>query len=478
LLDMARRSCIICGEATGSREHLFPAALGGRRVNAGIYCSEHNQALGSGAAVLAEQLRVINSILMVESDRDRKVAHYAVRVEDGRTLDVVGGHATLAAQFDVASDTAKVTTGTLSFQTEAQLQTWLKAQRDAGNRVEFGERQVNPPKSYPGRRLELTFGGPDGLRAVAYLALTYFAHHFADAARTPALRGIKAYVMQQEAAPRAGWAPVEAFADLPANPFEFGHMVAVGVDTRGKAKALVSLFGSLNFAIDIAHLADPEGGKAMATFIDPLARGAPADILEAPIDPDCLGEVDVGRSQQTLEAAIADGIMQSGLRVLLEKISVHVNRRDASLLLPRLEEISAQPASDRADAVATLLDEQFPSTMILQLCERVVNGLKMAYGASPETAPFIAVLDELLAFDSARPNGLSANTEALMPAMRDVIGQQLLAAIAVDTVDLDTFADILAGERGAGPIGEIYVGVLNQLASRIGADSSHDAVSS
>lgn len=70
---MARRTCIICAEPAGSREHLFPAALGGRRVNKRIYCAHHNHALADGAGVLAEQLRTINAILMVESDRDRSV---------------------------------------------------------------------------------------------------------------------------------------------------------------------------------------------------------------------------------------------------------------------------------------------------------------------------------------------------------------------------------------------------------------------
>ncbi|MET3828512.1 hypothetical protein ABIC16_004267 [Sphingomonas sp. PvP055] len=475
---MAKRSCIICGGATGSREHLFPAALGGRRVNAGIYCSEHNQALGPGAAVLAKQLRVINSILMVESDRDRKVAHYPVTVEDGRTLNVVGGHATLAARFDVTSDTPEVTTGTLNFQTDAQFQAWVKAQHDAGNRVEFGERQINPPKFYPGPRLELTFGGSNGLRAIAYLALTYFAHHFADAARTPALHDFKAYVLGQEAATRAGWAPVDAFANLPVNPFEFGHMIAVGVDTNGKAKALVSIFGSLNFAVDIAQLAEAEEARAMATFINPLARGAPADIHEVAIEPGGLGTVETDRSQQTLETAIADGIMQSALRILFEKISIYVNRRDATPLLMRLENIAARPVSDRSDAIATLLNEQLPTTMILQLCERVVSGLKLAFGATPETVPFIAMLDELLAFDPVRPSGLSENTETLMPAMRDIIGQQLLAATAGGVISIDILVEILAGERGARSISEMYVSVLNQLSNQLSADSSLDRAGS
>jgi hypothetical protein len=30
------KTCIICGKAAGSQEHVFPAVLGGRRTNKGI----------------------------------------------------------------------------------------------------------------------------------------------------------------------------------------------------------------------------------------------------------------------------------------------------------------------------------------------------------------------------------------------------------------------------------------------------------
>jgi hypothetical protein len=32
------KTCIICGGRAGSGEHVFPAVLGGRRINNGIYC--------------------------------------------------------------------------------------------------------------------------------------------------------------------------------------------------------------------------------------------------------------------------------------------------------------------------------------------------------------------------------------------------------------------------------------------------------
>jgi hypothetical protein len=62
------RDCIICAGPTGSREHIFPAALGGRRTNKGIYCGAHNEGFSPLAAILSNQLSVIDGLLVVRGD--------------------------------------------------------------------------------------------------------------------------------------------------------------------------------------------------------------------------------------------------------------------------------------------------------------------------------------------------------------------------------------------------------------------------
>ena len=62
------RTCIICGGPTGSREHIFPAALGGRRTNKGIYCGGHNNAYSGLAGIISEQLAIFNAQLGIIGD--------------------------------------------------------------------------------------------------------------------------------------------------------------------------------------------------------------------------------------------------------------------------------------------------------------------------------------------------------------------------------------------------------------------------
>jgi hypothetical protein len=44
-------------------------------------------------------------------------------------------------------------------------------------------------------RVQLSLGGTEGLRAVAYIALTFFAHHFQDFARLDQLAPVKNFVL-------------------------------------------------------------------------------------------------------------------------------------------------------------------------------------------------------------------------------------------------------------------------------------------
>ena len=73
------KGCIICGGRTGSHEHIFPAALGGRRTNKRIYCGDHNKGFSPLAAILSRQLRPINALLGVRPDHSEQAAQAGER---------------------------------------------------------------------------------------------------------------------------------------------------------------------------------------------------------------------------------------------------------------------------------------------------------------------------------------------------------------------------------------------------------------
>jgi HNH endonuclease len=85
------RSCIICGKNAASREHVFPAALGGRRTNKGIYCSKHNNAFSKHASIISEQLRHFNALLAIRPDHSKSAKPYNYTLENGEQVSTFNG---------------------------------------------------------------------------------------------------------------------------------------------------------------------------------------------------------------------------------------------------------------------------------------------------------------------------------------------------------------------------------------------------
>jgi hypothetical protein len=140
------RTCIICGNRAGSAEHIFPAGLGGRRTNRGIYCGPHNNGFSGFAAPIVQQLKPINALLAVRQDHSKTAEPVAYTSPEGEALVIFDGAVT------------------------------AKADR---------------PPSGDVHHIGLMFGGPNGLQAIAYIALTFFAHYFREHSRKAGAQPIK-----------------------------------------------------------------------------------------------------------------------------------------------------------------------------------------------------------------------------------------------------------------------------------------------
>lgn len=283
------KTCIICSGPAGTHEHIFPAVLGGRRTNKGIYCGKHNQQLGPHAKVLSDQMRAINALLGVHPDHaDGPTCLIAKNPVDGQDYAVTGQkienvqpHILEDATLPDGSRGVKA-----AFSSEQQLQNWLAAQRASGAQVHVaGPRTEGFTVFAEPYSVRLVLGGPDGLRAIAYVALTFFAHHFPDIARQDGLRAFKEYVLGATEAQQPIWWDFDPpSVDLPAQQFRFGHRVVIGLSTsRQEAYARVSFFSTLDFSAILGSVS-VEQDKTVVIDIDPLAKRPPRDIHEARSD--------------------------------------------------------------------------------------------------------------------------------------------------------------------------------------------------
>jgi hypothetical protein len=100
----------------------------------------------------------------------------------------------------------------------------------------------------------------------------------------PKLAALKSFITDGGCNTFVWWEKAEILQQLPFNPFPFGHTIAVMSDaTLGRQTAFISLFGSLNFAIEMGVIDGALDSTALY-FIDPLADHPPNDIVDKRYD--------------------------------------------------------------------------------------------------------------------------------------------------------------------------------------------------
>jgi hypothetical protein len=263
--------CIYCGAETGSREHIFPAGLGGRRMNKGILCDACNQGFSPLDAALSQQLNFINGLIGVRPDRASGPA--PARVEhngQALTIDHAGTPAIAAPRIvadEPGSDGKRLVT--VEFGNEKQVQEWIEKNRAAGTAVQKLQRST-------GRRfvetipLEWSFGGDSTFREIARVALNFLAHRWPHTARDPALKSFKNFVLGKavlsDGDPRIVWyAADDAFA-LPEPAFPFGHQVLLVQSVSGEVYSRIRFFATFDVWVWFGRIANHAPGAVLLVF--------------------------------------------------------------------------------------------------------------------------------------------------------------------------------------------------------------------
>ncbi|MDN4571848.1 hypothetical protein DBB29_24630 [Pandoraea cepalis] len=172
-------TCIVCGEPAGSKEHLWPAVLGGRVTARRIYCQTHNRRYGALVAQLGERLQPFNGMLGVVPDNDKQMRRTPMKVKvpgSDATVDMSdhGPH----KQDQVGVDFTDPVT--------------LLAHRRAAQ----GDAVESWPPAYilpPIGEGYFSLGDRWTLAGATYVAQTLFASAFPNLARTEAMQPCIAY---------------------------------------------------------------------------------------------------------------------------------------------------------------------------------------------------------------------------------------------------------------------------------------------
>lgn len=425
---------------------MFPASLGGRRTNKGIYCTNHDNGYSILVSELAGQLDVFNSLLGVRPDHSVDVK--SVRAHDKNT----GQEIELSARVSSFTKPRIVSQEPLgdgavlnmSFPNRESVGAWVAEQEAKGIEVVMQGKGAASTYFLGPVHFTRKFGGAYGLGAVAYVAQTFLAQAFPELARSPSLFDFKSYtqIMAAEArtslkagteadAKSSAWksdAPVwwdfDHQPDQAPNAFPFGHRVMVGVDAAdGLVHGRISFFSSLHFSIIFGGAPDDVATKSVTIDIDPLAEHPPMDILKTE-RAEVVARVSKPASQTAgLANAIVGNDPERIFADLLQRMTDHSLAKTAGEMSRELTKAASLSRENAELHIAAVLEKR--SQRVWNLARWFVEHFKKsAQGES--LRPMWPKLDALVEHDAASANGLSpAATQSLELAKKALLAEMV-----------------------------------------------------
>ena len=438
------KTCIICGGPAGSREHPFPAIMGGRRMNKGIYCDTHNQGFGALVAVLGKQFEMLNAMLMVRPDRRDAPKPAPLTAEDGSGYELAGTKLSMPKPPNLSTmGLKKGDKVTVSVSDRKQFAEWQKAQKKQGWEAQFSGEGI-PGRTYVLAPLNarLNFGGIEAFQAIAYLALTYFAQYFPVEARDADRQALKDRLALDlntttgsaawNALPPCAWWEKDNFDDLlSANPFPFGHTIAVGVSKEDKnAYAFFSFFSTFTYGVDLGPVQSGIAGMH-TVYINPLAESPPDDIKEI-FTPNF--SLKLKHDADTLKESLSSG--RSG--ELANKLMRAINEKNNEMILADIETALATLSASSPNSVAESLVDKFDQGILFSLA-RVSSemGAHLAETFPAKADEILRLFGSIVQGDDTQPDKLAKITSAHLAlakaAIAEAIGAELKMPITSET---------------------------------------------
>ena len=440
--------CIMCDQRAGSREHVFPAAFGGRRIDRGIYCEKHNNDLGVHVTALLDSLAFFNARLGVRSDHHDAPKPHVVVGQDGERYQILKDHIEIAPPLPLTQTPELLGKPVeLKFSSEAQRDRWLGEQRKLGFEVKFN---ASGPvvTQYFTEPLHLSprFGTEEFLRAVAYVGLTYLAHYFPAIARQKGLDAVKSYVLgTTDGKNRVWWVDPARFPFVIDPSFRNMHTAVVAVSqASAKATALVSFFGKLLLAVDLGNI-DVAQTQCVTTHIDPLAERAGRDV-DITVQRESDVEIVAGTAEEGRDYlhAVVGGASPNPVSEILAEMQVEHLNALVSRLRPELEAAMSLPQRERQIAILSIVDNQ--SQRVLNLLSDGVNGFIKSNNDLPQEVR--QGIGSAIAADPATPTGLSSTAIAALTIAKTTLAAEILRQLEAGTLSDEELMFLLAGGAG------------------------------
>ncbi|MGJ7473653.1 hypothetical protein ACSFEV_07645 [Pseudomonas fulva] len=463
------RTCIICGAPAKSGEHVFPAALGGRITSRGIYCGVHNLAFGKLVTRLERQLGMMNAALEIRPDRKKQPKAFMFHSKGikfslrGPDIDVY-----MPAPFD-PNLVGKDGRYPLQASSVEVAQRWIEENQGDGWRFELkGSGEIQQHYQTESAEISLSFGGIDFLQSVAYIALTTFAQYFPVEVRQDSLDALKEMLQLDLAGDPTLWRDDMVWWDgrdtasvVGENPYEFGHVIAVGVcKNTSRAFAYVSFFSCLSFGVDLGPVEPESTTGYVRMFIDPTSDKALGSVQDAK-DSDFNPEL-VNKSVSMVDM-IDSGAASKAMGQLLEKIRfTHAEKAARSLEA----QLPHPPTSDYFNGVAQFMEILKPhGQAIFNLLRAQIDYYAPKVRGIKYASKYLKCFIE---GDDQQPNGLTPVASQTIQSLIRLFANHMHSENLQGTLSTARIRDFLYGDAGDQLIHQFFmIPVLRQAGIKL-----------
>lgn len=495
------KTCIVCGQAAGSGEHVFPASLGGRRTNKGIYCSTHDNGYSSLVADLANQVDVFNAQLGVVLDHSKEVKSVVGKdVGTGQDLKLSVKESRFAEPRVMSQQQdGQGVRMDIAFPDRESMSKWIAEQEAKGLTVTPLHKPEERTYFLDTVHYQRRFGGACGLGAVAYVSQTFMAQAFPDLARSEDVAAFIAYTqaiakvaqlhggcgedadrqtnptlakakqdLESALAVWGGKAPVwwdfDPQPDGTPNSFDFGHRVTVGVDALdGQIFGRFSLFSSLHFGMRFGTASMPVTTKTVTIDIDPMAEHPPNDIKKMEYASASARVSPPASPTAGLASAITGSEQKVVFDDLIRRVHEHSLAKTAKKMHSELAAHSSLSPLEGHELIRCVVDRQ--AQRVLNLTTFVIQNFKEQL-TQPDHAAVWPMLDSLIARDPQSPNGLSATASETLELAKGALVVQIQEDIKAGRLDERRIAELIGEGPGAVVVGELVLKPVKEALSR------------
>ncbi len=444
--------CIYCGAGAGSREHIFPSALGGRRLDTRILCAPCNQGFSALDGLLENQLSLFNGLIGVRADRANTPKPASIESKDGPLLVDPRGTPTFVGpkveREEVMPDGRRKVS--IRFGHERQVQKFLAGARKQGKDIKLGTRTEGV--RYLSEHLvsvQWSFGGTMAFREIGRIALNFLAHRWPDAARHQALRPFKDFIIGRTALSETEqpvWYAGPGLFPLPDPASTFGHQILLVISPESNAYARVRLFSTFDLVVDFGCLQGIPMGAVMFD-IDPLAEHHPNDLQETPLPPERFPRA-LDRAPKDAEPTVAT-FLDKQMRTLLRRIDDRQWQLKTEGLLLGLNALRDISPELRIARVLEILQPH--KGLVLSLLRHAAD---LAGDIPDEEARqcIQGALEYLLTTDPDSSDGLSHLARLTLDRSFRTLAEHLTAELTDTALTDERLQLLLAGGVGAGVV--------------------------